>query len=162
MDAELADHVRAAAAAARRHALAFRAPVDKDALPWSVIEAFDAKVRGHVERDRRIEEERDRVLIAAVNLAETPGEEGEGAVAAAAAGHGCGEAGASPRRGEEDSDVLGDGAPPEWALLLVGCLLGLATGICVAAFNRGVSAEISPCGESRCFLRNNLYHLFIF
>ncbi|GMP51974.1 hypothetical protein CsSME_00017985 [Camellia sinensis var. sinensis] len=34
--------------------------------------------------------------------------------------------------------VLGDGAPPEWALLLVGCLLGLATGLCVAAFNRGV------------------------
>ncbi|PUZ52057.1 hypothetical protein GQ55_6G240100 [Panicum hallii var. hallii] len=60
---------------------------------------------------------------------------GEGA---AAAGHSGGEAGASPRRGEEDSDELGDGAPPEWALLLVGCLLGLATGICVAAFNRGV------------------------
>ncbi|KAF9587206.1 hypothetical protein IFM89_039565 [Coptis chinensis] len=35
-------------------------------------------------------------------------------------------------------DTLGDGAPPEWALLLIGCLLGLATGICVAAFNRGV------------------------
>ncbi|KAH7674250.1 Chloride channel voltage gated protein [Dioscorea alata] len=35
-------------------------------------------------------------------------------------------------------DELGDGAPPEWALLLIGCLLGLATGICVAAFNRGV------------------------
>ncbi|XP_010928180.1 chloride channel protein CLC-f [Elaeis guineensis] len=35
-------------------------------------------------------------------------------------------------------DPLGDGAPPEWALLLIGCLLGLATGICVAAFNRGV------------------------
>ncbi|MCJ2055244.1 hypothetical protein MKL09_01610 [Methylobacterium sp. J-048] len=83
MDAELANHVRAAAAAARRHALAFRAPVDKDALPWSMIEAFDAKVRGHVERDRRIEEERDRVLIAAVNLAETPVEEGEDATAAA-------------------------------------------------------------------------------
>ncbi|EIZ85998.1 hypothetical protein WYO_1257 [Methylobacterium sp. GXF4] len=85
MDAELADHVRAAAAAARRNALAFRAPVDKDALPWSVIEAFDARVRGHVERDRRIEEERDRVLIAAVNLAETPVEEGEDAIAAARA-----------------------------------------------------------------------------
>ncbi|CAN6280165.1 unnamed protein product [Urochloa humidicola] len=38
----------------------------------------------------------------------------------------------------EDDDELGDGAPPEWALLLIGCLLGLATGICVAAFNRGV------------------------
>ncbi|KAG0467979.1 hypothetical protein HPP92_017307 [Vanilla planifolia] len=35
-------------------------------------------------------------------------------------------------------DELGDGAPPEWALLLIGCLLGVATGICVAAFNRGV------------------------
>ncbi|KAL5707025.1 hypothetical protein ACHQM5_025125 [Ranunculus cassubicifolius] len=35
-------------------------------------------------------------------------------------------------------DTLGDGAPPEWALLLIGCLLGLATGICVAAFNKGV------------------------
>ncbi|CAM0912223.1 unnamed protein product [Alopecurus aequalis] len=43
----------------------------------------------------------------------------------------------TPRR-EEESDELGDGAPPEWALLLVGCLLGLATGIFVAAFNRGV------------------------
>ena len=82
---------------------------------------------------------------------------GEGA----AAGHGGGEAGASPSRGEEDSDELGDGAPPEWALRLVGCLLGLATGICVAAFNRGVSAEISPCGESCCFLRNNMCHLFV-
>ncbi|OEL16289.1 Chloride channel protein CLC-f [Dichanthelium oligosanthes] len=61
---------------------------------------------------------------------------GEGA---AAAGHNGGEAAAaSPRRGEEDNDELGDGAPPEWAMLLVGCLLGLATGICVAAFNRGV------------------------
>ncbi|XP_062191597.1 chloride channel protein CLC-f-like [Phragmites australis] len=54
---------------------------------------------------------------------------------AAAAGT-IGEAGVARR--EEDSDELGDGAPPEWALLLVGCLLGLATGICVAAFNRGV------------------------
>ncbi|XP_077237458.1 chloride channel F [Tasmannia lanceolata] len=35
-------------------------------------------------------------------------------------------------------DALADGAPPEWALLLIGCLLGLATGLCVAAFNRGV------------------------
>ena len=70
---------------------------------------------------------------------------GEGA---AAPGHSGAEAGASPRRGEEDSDELGDGAPPEWALLLVGCLLGLATGICVAAFNRGVSTR-SP--ELPCF-----------
>lgn len=45
----------------------------------------------------------------------------------------------SPVRVEEVSqDELGDGAPPEWALLLLGCLLGLATGMCVAAFNRGV------------------------
>lgn len=36
-------------------------------------------------------------------------------------------------------DFLGDGAPPEWALLLIGCLLGVASGLCVAAFNRGVS-----------------------
>ncbi|WOG99860.1 hypothetical protein DCAR_0519216 [Daucus carota subsp. sativus] len=34
-------------------------------------------------------------------------------------------------------EILGDGAPPEWALLLLGCLLGLATGLCVAGFNRG-------------------------
>lgn len=33
-------------------------------------------------------------------------------------------------------EALGD--PPEWALLLIGCLLGLTTGLCVAAFNRGV------------------------
>lgn len=50
----------------------------------------------------------------------------------------------SPRRGAEngggagDDEILGDGAPPEWALLLIGCLLGLATGLCVAGFNRGV------------------------
>ncbi|CAN1355152.1 Chloride channel protein CLC-f [Linum perenne] len=36
-----------------------------------------------------------------------------------------------------DDDTLADSAPPEWALLLVGCLLGLATGLCVAAFNKG-------------------------
>ncbi|RWR84778.1 chloride channel protein CLC-f [Cinnamomum micranthum f. kanehirae] len=36
------------------------------------------------------------------------------------------------------ADALGDGAPPEWALLLIGCLLGLTTGLCVAAFNHGV------------------------
>ncbi|XP_058113081.1 chloride channel protein CLC-f-like isoform X2 [Magnolia sinica] len=35
-------------------------------------------------------------------------------------------------------NALGNGAPPEWALLLIGCFLGLATGLCVAAFNRGV------------------------
>ncbi|KAL3508297.1 hypothetical protein ACH5RR_027698 [Cinchona calisaya] len=37
-----------------------------------------------------------------------------------------------------DDEMLGDFAPPEWALLLIGCLLGLATGLCVAAFNRWV------------------------
>ncbi|KAL7143003.1 hypothetical protein ABFS83_08G162100 [Erythranthe nasuta] len=35
-------------------------------------------------------------------------------------------------------DFLGDSAPPEWALLLIGCLLGVATGLFVAGFNRGV------------------------
>ncbi|KAG8365210.1 hypothetical protein BUALT_Bualt18G0080700 [Buddleja alternifolia] len=35
-------------------------------------------------------------------------------------------------------DLLADSAPPEWALLLIGCLLGVATGLCVAGFNRGV------------------------
>ncbi|XP_068636927.1 chloride channel protein CLC-f [Aristolochia californica] len=39
---------------------------------------------------------------------------------------------------DRSPDALGDGAPPEWALLLIGCLLGLATGLCVAAFNKGV------------------------
>ncbi|GMY30720.1 chloride channel protein CLC-f [Fagus crenata] len=34
--------------------------------------------------------------------------------------------------------VLADAAPPEWALLLLACLLGLATGLFVAAFNKGV------------------------
>ncbi|KAG8072167.1 hypothetical protein GUJ93_ZPchr0006g43141 [Zizania palustris] len=44
----------------------------------------------------------------------------------------------SPQQRDRVGEELGDGAPPEWALLLIGCLLGLATGICVAAFNRGV------------------------
>lgn len=35
---------------------------------------------------------------------------------------------------------LGDSVPPEWALLLIGCLLGVSTGLCVAAFNRAVSS----------------------
>ncbi|XP_065863014.1 chloride channel protein CLC-f [Euphorbia lathyris] len=39
---------------------------------------------------------------------------------------------------EDDDDVLADTAPPEWVLLLLGCLLGLASGLCVAAFNKGV------------------------
>ncbi|OMP06932.1 Cystathionine beta-synthase, core [Corchorus olitorius] len=36
------------------------------------------------------------------------------------------------------ADALGDSAPPEWALLLIGCLLGVASGLLVAAFNKGV------------------------
>lgn len=35
-------------------------------------------------------------------------------------------------------DSLTESAPPEWALLLIGCLLGLASGLCVAFFNKGV------------------------
>jgi hypothetical protein len=50
----------------------------------------------------------------------------------------------SQQQRERAGEELGDGAPPEWALLLIGCLLGLATGICVAAFNRGVSAALLP------------------
>ncbi|KGN55984.1 chloride channel protein CLC-f [Cucumis sativus] len=38
----------------------------------------------------------------------------------------------------EIDDNGDDTAPPEWALLLIACLLGLATGLCVAAFNIGV------------------------
>ncbi|KAJ8542780.1 hypothetical protein K7X08_005303 [Anisodus acutangulus] len=43
-----------------------------------------------------------------------------------------------PSPSNRRDEILGDSAPPEWAMLLVGCLLGLATGLCVAAFNRGV------------------------
>lgn len=68
----LADLVARAAATARRHAQRFPGVIAKDRLPWVVIEAYDADVRGHLERDPRIEDERDRVLIAAVKLAETP------------------------------------------------------------------------------------------
>jgi hypothetical protein len=68
----LADLTRGAAAQGRRLAAAFPAGSRKDDLPWAVIAAFDADVRGHVERDRRIEDERDRVLIASVTLAEMP------------------------------------------------------------------------------------------
>ncbi|KAK1440152.1 hypothetical protein QVD17_05977 [Tagetes erecta] len=40
-------------------------------------------------------------------------------------------------RGNGGDVIVSDMAPttPEWALLLIGCLLGLATGLCVAAFN---------------------------
>lgn len=52
-----------------------------------------------------------------------------------------------------EADMVGDFAPPEWALLLIGCLLGLATGLCVAAFNRGVGLKIlSLCDFAFCFL----------
>ncbi|KAL1566924.1 chloride channel protein CLC-f-like [Salvia divinorum] len=44
----------------------------------------------------------------------------------------------SDRPNAASDDSLGDGAPPEWALLLIGCLLGVATGLFVAIFNRGV------------------------
>jgi len=74
MAVSLADLVRGAAGEARRLAAAFPARGRKDDFPWAVIAAFDADVRGHVERDRRIEDERDRVLIASVTLAETSGD----------------------------------------------------------------------------------------
>lgn len=68
----LADLVRAAATEARRLTAAFPHAGRKDDFPWAVIKAFDADVRGRIERDRRVEDERDRVLIASVALAETP------------------------------------------------------------------------------------------
>ncbi|KAJ8754853.1 hypothetical protein K2173_015365 [Erythroxylum novogranatense] len=37
-----------------------------------------------------------------------------------------------------NDNMLGESATPEWAMLLIGCLLGLATGLCVAAFSTGV------------------------
>ncbi|MCJ2084074.1 hypothetical protein [Methylobacterium sp. J-090] len=83
MDTRLAKDMARAADHARRRASAFPGSVSGDALPWAVVEAFDAEIRGHVERDRRIEEERDRVLIAAVGLAETRPEDGPEALAAA-------------------------------------------------------------------------------
>lgn len=72
MAATFTDCVARAADRARRYAQSFPGSVSKDALPWSVIDSFDADIRGSIERDRRIEDERDRVLIAAVKLAETP------------------------------------------------------------------------------------------
>lgn len=73
-----------AAEAGRRLAAAFAGPAGRDALPFAVVETFDAEIRGRVERDPRIEDERDRVLITAVKLAETPPEEGEAVEAARA------------------------------------------------------------------------------
>jgi hypothetical protein len=72
MTGTLADSVADAARSARRQSLRFPSSLSKDDLPWAVIASFDANVRGRVERDPRIEDERDRVLIAAVKLAETP------------------------------------------------------------------------------------------
>ena len=82
----LADHLARAAEEGRRRARSFPGRIGRDALPFAVLEAFDADVRGHLERDGRIEDERDRVLIAAVKLAETPPEEGDAAVEQARAG----------------------------------------------------------------------------
>jgi len=81
--ATLADRVRAAIAEGRRVASAHSGPASGDALPWTTIAAFDADVRGHVERDRRIEDERDRVLIAAVTLGQTRAEDGPDRIAEA-------------------------------------------------------------------------------
>lgn len=64
-----------AAESARSQAQAFPGSALKDALPWAVIDAYDRTVRGSIARDPRIEDERDRVLIAAVRLAETPPED---------------------------------------------------------------------------------------
>lgn len=58
--------------------------------------------------------------------------------------------------GIDGNDELADSAPPEWALLLLGCLLGLATGLFVAAFNKGVSFN------SLNFEFSNLYdHVYL-
>lgn len=86
MNASLADRLGQAAHMARRHARAFSGGAAQDALPWRVIADFDVEIRGHVERDWRIEDERDRVLIAAVTLAETPLEDGPETIEAARTG----------------------------------------------------------------------------
>ncbi|MCJ2033239.1 hypothetical protein [Methylobacterium sp. J-068] len=75
MDAKLADQVRHAADLARRLTLAYPSGTRRDDFPFAVVAGFDADIRGRVERDRRIEDERDRVLIAAVDFAETPPED---------------------------------------------------------------------------------------
>ncbi|AWN43322.1 hypothetical protein [Methylobacterium durans] len=85
MAAKLADAVRAAAEDGRVLARDFPGGAGQDELPFAVTAAFDARVRGQVERDPRIEDERDRVLIAAVKLAQTPpAEEPDGFVKARA------------------------------------------------------------------------------
>lgn len=55
----------------------------------------------------------------------------------------------------EIDDSVDDSAPPEWALLLIACLLGLATGLCVAAFNIGVSF-------SRLFFNWRYLYIFLY
>ncbi|WP_288586632.1 hypothetical protein [uncultured Methylobacterium sp.] len=70
MAATLVALVREAAAGARAIARAYPEGCSAEALPWAVVKRFDEDVRGHVERDPRIEDGRDRVLIAAVTLAE--------------------------------------------------------------------------------------------
>ncbi|MDR7039310.1 MULTISPECIES: hypothetical protein [Methylobacterium] len=82
----LADAMRQAAAEGRARARAFSGGSGRDDLPFAVIAAFDARIRGQVERDPRIEDERDRVLIAAVKLAETPPDDEPDAFASARAG----------------------------------------------------------------------------
>ena len=78
MVAKLVELVREAASQARLVARGYPAGCSADALPWTIIRLFDDDVRGNVERDPRIEDARDGVLIAAVNLAEArPGEEAE-------------------------------------------------------------------------------------
>lgn len=79
MDVKLAQEVRLAAAYARRRAEKYSG-IGGDALPLAVIKAFDDTVRGHLERDPRIEDERDRVLITAVSLAEARPEDGTVAI----------------------------------------------------------------------------------
>ena len=81
----LADLARAAAAKGRRLGSAYSVAGSGSGvdLADAVLESFDADVRGHVERDRRIEDERDRVLIAAVKLAEMRPEDGDDAIGAA-------------------------------------------------------------------------------
>ena len=74
-EAKLADQVRRAADVARRVTLAYPRGSRRDDFPFAVVAAFDTEIRGHVERDRRIEDERDWVLIAAVNFAETPADD---------------------------------------------------------------------------------------
>ncbi|AWN46416.1 hypothetical protein DK419_08875 [Methylobacterium terrae] len=77
MVAKLVELVREAAVQARGVARTYPEACSADALPWTVIARFDADVRGHVERDPRIEDGRDQVLIAAVNLAEAAPGDGE-------------------------------------------------------------------------------------